>query len=72
MSVQGWNQTRDNSGQSTINTGGAITDVVIATYALGGYLALSHGRPLTAGVLFGLAQSCKLLPGPSFLKMFGS
>jgi len=29
MSVQGWVQTRDNSGQSTINTGGAITDVVI-------------------------------------------
>jgi flagellar hook-basal body protein len=29
MAVQGWVQTRDNSGQSTINTGGAITDVVI-------------------------------------------
>jgi flagellar hook protein FlgE len=29
MVVQGWNQTRDNAGNSTINTGGAISDVLI-------------------------------------------
>lgn len=29
MTVQGWTQTRDNAGNSTINTGGAIKDVVI-------------------------------------------
>jgi len=29
MIVQGWNQTRDNAGNSNVNTGGAITDVRI-------------------------------------------
>ena len=29
MVVQGWNQTRDNAGNSTVNTGGAISDVII-------------------------------------------
>jgi len=29
MAVQGWNQTRDNAGNSTVNTGGAISDVKI-------------------------------------------
>jgi hypothetical protein len=42
----------------------AITDLVIATYALYAFLALSHRRWIVAGVLFGLAQACKLLPGP--------
>lgn len=42
----------------------AITDLVIATYALFAFVALSHRRWVVAGVLFGLAQACKLLPGP--------
>lgn len=29
MVVQGWNQTRDNAGNSSVNTGGAISDVII-------------------------------------------
>ncbi len=29
MAVQGWNQTRDNAGNSSVNTGGAISDVSI-------------------------------------------
>ena len=29
MKVQGWVQTRDNAGNSTVNTGGAIEDIVI-------------------------------------------
>ena len=29
MAVQGWNQTRDNAGNSSVNTGGAISDVRI-------------------------------------------
>jgi flagellar hook-basal body protein len=29
MAVQGWTQTRDNAGNSTVNTGGAIKNVVI-------------------------------------------
>lgn len=42
----------------------AVTDLVIATYAVFAFLALSHRRWAVAGVLFGLAQACKLLPGP--------
>jgi len=42
----------------------AVTDLVIATYAVFAFVALSHQRWIVAGVLFGLAQACKLLPGP--------
>jgi uncharacterized membrane protein len=42
----------------------AVTDLVIATYAVFAFLALSYRRWTFAGVLFGLAQACKLLPGP--------
>jgi hypothetical protein len=42
----------------------AITDLVISTYALFGFVAASHQRWLVSGVLFGLVQACKLLPGP--------
>jgi uncharacterized membrane protein len=41
----------------------AITDLVIATYGVFAFLALSYRRWILAGVLFGLAQACKLLPG---------
>lgn len=41
-----------------------VTDVAIATYAVFAYVAASHRRWLLAGVLFGIAQACKLLPGP--------
>ena len=44
-----------------------ITDLVIATYALYGFVALAYGRYGLAGVLFGLAQACKLLPGPALI-----
>ena len=39
-------------------------DVLISTYALWGYYSVACRRDWAAGVLFGLAQSCKLLPGP--------
>lgn len=42
----------------------SVTDLVISVYALFAYVALTHARPRTAGILFGLAQACKLLPGP--------
>lgn len=42
----------------------AVADVVISTFALFAYVALSSGRMTLAGVLFGLAAACKLLPGP--------
>lgn len=45
----------------------AIPDFVIGTYALLGFLCLSHGRFALAGVFLGMAQSCKLLPGPLLL-----
>jgi hypothetical protein len=41
-----------------------VTDIAIATYLLYAFLALSYGRLRTAGVLFGIAQACKLLPAP--------
>ena len=44
-----------------------ITDLVIATYALYGFVALAYGRFALAGVLLGLAQACKLLPGPALV-----
>ncbi len=44
--------------------GQGVTDILIGCYALAGYLLWSYGRPLGAGVLLGIAQSCKLLPGP--------
>jgi hypothetical protein len=40
-----------------------IIDILIPCYALFGYLALSRERDVTAGVLLGMAQACKLLPG---------
>ncbi len=45
----------------------AITDLVIATYATFAYLALSHQQIVLTGVLLGLAQASKLLPGPFLL-----
>lgn len=42
----------------------AVTDLVVATYCLFAFLALSYRRWIPAGILFGLAQACKLLPGP--------
>jgi hypothetical protein len=40
-----------------------IIDILIPCYVLFGYLALSRERDVTAGVLLGMAQACKLLPG---------
>ncbi len=42
----------------------AITDIVIAAYAVFAFVALRGERWLLAGALLGLAQGCKLLPGP--------
>lgn len=44
-----------------------VTDVVIAMWAMLGYVALSYRRFGVAGVFFGVAQACKLLPGPAFV-----
>ncbi len=41
-----------------------VTDILIALFALYAFIALSHRRPALAGVLFGLCQASKLLPGP--------
>ena len=41
-----------------------ITDVIISTYALIGFWFMSRQQMGLAGVFLGLAQSCKLLPGP--------
>lgn len=44
--------------------GFGVTDLVIAFYAVYGFIALTRNRFLLAGILFGLCQACKLLPGP--------
>jgi hypothetical protein len=41
-----------------------VTDVFIAALAIWAFVALARGRIIVAGVLFGLAQAAKLLPGP--------
>jgi hypothetical protein len=40
-----------------------VTDLVISVYMLFGFLALSWRKFAWAGVLFGFALGCKLLPG---------
>lgn len=42
----------------------AVTDVCIAAAAALAYVALDARRPVLAGVLLGIAQGMKLLPGP--------
>jgi len=44
-----------------------VTDIVIGVYLLFGVVALQRRRDATAGVLFGLAQACKLFPGAVLL-----
>lgn len=41
-----------------------VTDILIATYLLYAFVALSYQRFLLAGLLLGAAQACKLLPAP--------
>ncbi len=41
-----------------------MVDIIIAALAVHAMLALAHQRWLLAGILFGLAQGCKLLPAP--------
>ncbi|HEY8038425.1 MAG TPA: hypothetical protein VIF15_01475 [Polyangiaceae bacterium] len=40
-----------------------VTDLMIADFALFGFIALTYERGATAGVLFGLAMAAKLTPG---------
>lgn len=47
-----------------------ITDVVILMFSLFGFIELTYKRHFTAGLMFGLAQACKLLPGPFLLVPF--
>jgi len=47
--------------------GYAVVDIMIATFALFAFVALSRGRWGLAGALLGLAWSCKLLPAPVLL-----
>jgi hypothetical protein len=42
----------------------AVTDVAICAYALAAFVAWQRGAPLASGLLFGVAQGCKFLPGP--------
>jgi uncharacterized membrane protein len=42
----------------------AVTDVLIAALAVWAFVALDRRAYVATGVLLGLAQSCKLLPGP--------
>lgn len=44
--------------------GYGVTDILIAVLAIWAFVALAHRRILAAGVLLGLAQAAKLLPGP--------
>jgi len=41
-----------------------VTDIMIATWLLLGFAALSSQRYFMAGILVGCAQACKLLPAP--------
>jgi len=41
-----------------------LVDILHSTLALFAFLALAHGRHTAAGVLLGLLQAAKLLPGP--------
>ncbi len=45
----------------------AVTDVALATWALWAFVALAWRRSFLAGALLGVAQACKLLPGPLLL-----
>lgn len=42
----------------------AVTDVLLSTLGIAAYLSASFRRPILTGILLGLAQSAKLLPGP--------
>lgn len=44
-----------------------VVDVLLSTFALYGFVALSHRRFGLAGALLGAAQACKLLPAPLLL-----
>ena len=44
-----------------------VTDMLIATYVMFCFVALTHQRYLLAGLLLGCAQACKLLPAPFIL-----
>ena len=44
-----------------------VTDMLIATYVIFCFVALTHERFLLAGLLLGCAQACKLLPAPFIL-----
>jgi len=52
-------------GQEYLRFG--VTDLAIATFCVYAFVALAHDRVVLAGVLFGAAQACKLLPGPALL-----
>ncbi len=41
-----------------------VTDMLISTYLLYGFVALAYQRYFLVGVLLGCAQACKLLPAP--------
>jgi hypothetical protein len=41
-----------------------IVDIMISTAAVFAFLLLDRKKFLAAGILFGVAQACKLLPGP--------
>lgn len=45
----------------------AVTDVLIAAISIWAFIALDAKRDLLSGLLFGLAQGCKLFPGPFLL-----
>lgn len=41
-----------------------VTDIAIAAWSVFAFLAAARRRYVLAGILFGVAQACKLLPGP--------
>jgi len=45
----------------------AVTDVLIAAISIWAFIALDAKKDFTSGLLFGLAQGCKLFPGPFLL-----
>jgi len=42
----------------------AVTDICISAFAVFAFVAASYGRPLATGVILGVVQAAKLLPGP--------
>jgi hypothetical protein len=48
-----------------------VTDIIIAFFTIAGFIAAHYGRHSLAGVLFGWAFACKLIPGGLFILVVG-